>query len=303
MTETHPQVSVVVFVREIPATIEESLASLEGQECFAGIEVILADGAAVGATAALRERFPWLRHLALPGRSMPDLKAAAIRVARAPILAILDPFDAPEPGWAHEIFSALSDDAVSAVGGAVIPGGTATAANRAAYLFEYGAFNPPMPSGPTHGDLPGNNVAYRRACLAETCEDILAAEGFKKPFLHARIRERGGILVLRETMRVRHVTAHRFIPFGVRRFNYGRCFGATRWRRSPWGRRALYMGFAPLVPFILIAKHVTRALQHAENRRLLPHAGAALVGVCVFWGVGEWIGYWFGPGRSCEKVF
>ena len=301
--EEGPRVSVVVFARERVATLAETLRSLEHQERFADIEVILADGTAEGTLNDLLAGSPWIRRLRLPPGDMPTLKGHAIRAARADIVAILDPWDAAAPSWISEILDGLKDERVAAVGGAVLLNDAATAGNRVAYLFEYGACNPPLPAGPTQGDLPGNNVAYRRQILFETCGDILDRMGFNKPFCHERIRAAGYELVIRPSMQVCHLTAHRFLPFAMRRFHYGRCFGANRRRLSPRSRVAFYCVFAPIVPLLLVTRHLARAFRHPLNRRLLPRTGAALAGVCIFWGVGEWTGYWFGAGRSCDKLY
>ena len=104
-------------------------------------------------------------------------------------------------------------------------------------------------------------------------------------------------------MTVRHLTEHRFVPFAVRRFHYARCFGAIRRHLSPWPQKLLYCVFAPTVPLLLMLRHSARARRHPANRRLLRGAEPALIGICFFWGVGEWMGYWFGAGRSCEKLY
>lgn len=296
-------VSVIVFLRKYSSTVIETLASLERQELFDRIEVILADGCPGGAPPALLEKFSWLRHLSLPVGNMPALKGQAIHAARADLVAILDPTAVAPPNWINEILDGLQDDDVSAVGGSVVLEGKASAANQAAYIFEYGAFNPPIHSGPTQGDLAGNSVAYRRNVLVKGCADILGAEGFNKPFCHARIRASGGQLVVRPSIQIRHLTDYQFLPFSVKRFHYGRCFGATRLRFSPFRLRLLYRIFAPVIPPLLMVRHMANALRQPVNRRMLPRAGLALMGICTFWGVGEWAGYWFGPGRSCEKLY
>jgi len=298
-----PRVSVVVAARVPPDTTEQTLVSLAGQRRAAEIEVIIADGTEDGRMGALARRFPRTRHITLPGGNLPALKGAAIREARAELVAMLDPSDAAEPDWVDEILAAFADPGVRAVGGAVLLSGGTGTGNVAAYLFEYGAFNPPITAGDTEGDLPGNNVAYRRSALTDTCADILAAEGFSKPFFHERIRAHGGRLVIRPTMRVHHLTHYPFSAFGMRRFHYGRCFGAVRARRAPPARKALYRIFAPAVVPMLIARHLWGAASHPGNRRLLPRAALALCGVCASWGVGEWLGYWFGPGHSCQELY
>ena len=298
-----PRVSVVVAARTPPDTTGQALASLAAQRRAAEIEVIVADGSENGRMEALVRRHPGARRVAVPGGNLPELKGAAIREARGDVIAVLDPSDAADPDWIDEMLAAFADPGVSAVGGAVLLAQAGSATNVAAYLFEYGAFNPPLAAGETPDDLPGNNVAYRRSALTETCADILAAEGFNKPFFHERIRARGGRLVIRPTMRVRHLTRYSFLAFGVRRFHYGRCFGAVRLRRAAPARKALFVAFAPAVAPILIARHLRRAWSHPGNRRLLPGAALALCGVCAFWGVGEGLGYWFGPGRSCRELY
>jgi hypothetical protein len=302
-----PHLSVVIAVREVPGVLAETLQALERQEQFDRTEVILSDGSSGGIDPETLDRFEWLEYLRLPGRTLPILKGEALQAAQAPILAILDPYDEPEAGWVGEILAAMGPDGSGsdavAVGGAVLRDGSDNPGNRAAYLFEYGAFSPPVSGGPTGGDLPGNNVAYRRESILGDCADLLGEEGFNKPLFHDEIRRRGGTLFIHPRMRVRHRTTYQLKPFAVRRFHYGRCFGATRFRRSRMSRRWLYRIFALTVPPLLVFRHLARTLRHPSNRRLLPSSGLALIGICLSWGLGEAIGYWLGPGRSCSKFF
>jgi glycosyltransferase involved in cell wall biosynthesis len=301
-----PAVSVVVFARENVPTLSDSLRSLQRQTRFDDIEVILADGCGGAVLNPIAEQFPWVRRLRLAPGTMPQLKGAAIAAAQGDIVAILDPSDAAEPDWIDEILAGLADPAISAVGGAVLlptdPDAN-KAANRAAYLFEYGCFNPPLSGGITLGDLPGNNVAYRRKILINGCADILRDAGFNKPFCHARLRELGGYLLIRPSMRIHHLTRYGFFDFGLRRFHHGRCFGANRRKFGARDRRLFYRLFAPAVPALLVLRHLLRHMRHPGNRRLLSNGVPALVGICLFWGIGEWLGDWFGPGKSRELLY
>lgn len=64
----------------------------------------------------------------------------------------------------------------------------------------------------------------------------------------------------------------------------------------------LYIVGSPLVPLLLVVRHLRRCLGHAANRRLLGGATAPLVGICLSWGFGEWLGSWFGAGSSCREL-
>jgi hypothetical protein len=294
---------VVVFVREHRDACLRALRALDAQAREVPSEVLVADGSDEASDAWLLELAPRVRHLRLGPASMPVLKAAAIRAARGSIIAILDPLDVPERGWLRAIRHALmATPEAAAVGGAVLRGGSPSMGSRAGYLFEYGAFSPPFAEGRTDGDLPGNNVAYRREVLLDWCADLLEA-GFWKPFFHERIRARGGPLILDARLVVRHETDHGFWQFGLRRFHYGRCFGAMRLAAAPRRKRFLYRVAGAAVPLLLVARHTRRNLVHARNRGILLGCWPALWGICVLWGLGECLGYWRGPGRSCSRVY
>ena len=278
------------------------LEALAAQPDLAQAEVIVADGREPRGAEDFSRGRPWVRHLRLPPQTMPALKAAAIREARGELIAILDPYDLPEPGWMRETLAGMSRSDAAAIGGEVLFGGPETPANRAAYCFEYGAFTPPMTPGPTTGEMPGNNLVYRRRALVEDCGDLLGG-GFWKPFFHERISARGGFFAINPGMRVRHATSYRLGPFAARRFQYGRCFGAMRRRGAPAAQKLFFIATAPAVPFVLAWRHVRRAWTQPENRRAMPRALFALLWICFAWGLGEWMGCWFGAGRSCEQVY
>lgn len=301
MNRARPGVSVIVFVGERSSGLRACLASLARQEGIAEAEVLLADGSGGAATGFVATEYPWVRHMKLAPASMPVLKAQAIRAAAGEIVAILDSVDTAEANWLREARLGLAGGA-SAVGGAVLLEEQASMASAAAYLFEYGAFTPPITPGPTRGDLPGNNVAYRSQALLDGCGDLLR-EGFWKPFCHDRMRRQGGRFVIHPAMRVRHHARYRMREAVARFFHFGRCFGALRLVREESGRRRfLYRTLGPAVPPLLVVRHLLRALGHPCNRRLVPRAGPALAGICVAWGLGECLGTWFGAGSSCARV-
>ncbi len=303
MQEPEPRdVSVIVFVRESAASIRDTLRSLEAQEGIEAAEVIVADGSSDGTSEIVAREFPWVRHLRFEPDTMPALKGRAIQAARGSVLAILDSCDRAGPGWLREIVRGLEQSGAEAVGGEVLFEGPPGGINAAGYLFEYGAFAPPLVSGPTQGDLPGNNVAYRARVFRETCAELLPG-GFWKPFFHRRIRERGGSLHLYPAMHVHHRIRMDLGAFLLRRFHYGRCFGAMRYAAADRRRKILYLLLEPGVPLLLCWRHVRRAWGHPGNRKLLLRALPALLLLCCSWGVGEWLGTWFGSGRSCARVY
>lgn len=298
-----PRLSVVVYAGAEPASLQPTCDSLAAQSRFDAMEVIVADGSTDDRFRRQVSTLSWVRHLARPGATMPAVKAAAIEAASGELVAFVDPVDRMRPGWAQAILESFdADPLLGAIGGAVELAGDSSATDRAAYLFEYGAFEPPVRDGPAAGDLPGNNVAYRRALLAGPCAALIARLGFNKPFVHRELRRAGCRLALSSRMAVEHATHYRFGEFARRRFHYGRCFGANRMRESPRRATLALTLAAPLIPALLVSRHLWRALRRPWARRTLHRIASPLAGICLCWGCGEWLGIWTGPGRSCAEL-
>ena len=138
-----PAVSVIIFARAADEALRRSLLSLSQQDGIQEAEVLLADGTGDPRMADLADCCPSLRHLRLDPAPMPVLKGAAMRVAAGEIVAILDPGDIAEPGWLRALRQPFPEQ-IAAVGGCVTLDPSAGMTDRAAYLFEYGAFAPPL---------------------------------------------------------------------------------------------------------------------------------------------------------------
>jgi len=133
------------------------------------------------------------------------------------------------------------------------------------------------------------------------CADLLP-RGFWKPFFHQRIRGRGGIMSLTPAMRVRHGTGYTGAQVLGRFYHFGRCFGGMRPAHVSRARRLAYRLLCPVIPLQLSLRHLWRSARRQGTRRLLGSAAPMLVAICFAWGMGECVGYWLGPGRSCGKV-
>jgi len=303
-SEERPPVSVIVFAREARDSIAATLESLAAQAGIDEAEVIVADASSDGTSELIAGEFPWVRHLRLGPCTMPEGKARAIEASSGALVAVIDAVDQAAPDWLHEIregFASAAEE-VQAIGGEVSFDGEPGRANGPGYLFEYGAFAPRLEAQRTEGDLPGNNVAYRREVFDETCAELLA-DGFYKPLFHDKIRSTGGQLRIHPKMRVKHRIRSSLLSFCARRFQYGRCFGSIRLREAPSSRKWLYILFVPLVPALLSVRHFRRAWQHPTNRVLLLRCFPGLLLLCIAWGLGEWLGTWFGAGRSWTMVY
>ncbi len=298
-----PELSIILYVHDQVHAVSELLAALASDPDLARAEILVADTDSLARTSAVASsRIQGSRVFHWPQDTMQTAKAKALFLCRADLVAILDSTAVPSGPWIGSVIKAFANSATVGVAGSVEYGGIGSPGDRAAYLFEYGAFAPPIPSGSTLGDLPGNSVAYRRADLIGAAEPQLRTVGFIKPFAQARLRARGGELHLRSELRATLRSRYDLVAFARKRFHFGRCFGGRRLSelsaRKRWGLRLL--GWS--LPVLLWWRVRRRSLRHPRTRELWRGAATSVFMITAAWGFGEWLGACLGPGRSCERV-
>lgn len=315
---TASDIAVILIVRDPADTPDAVLAALAAQPEAAGFAVIVVDGRPEGALEELPEKarktlpegatqeradvVPGVVVIRAPGLNMPQLKARGVGAATAPALAFLEPKAAPAPGWAAALVRARAQTPQAALGGTVRFAGRRTAADQAAFIFEYADFSATGLASSRTRDLPGNNMVLPREALLSRCGDILIAEGLNKPFCQARLMAAGVPLRLVPDMAVAMRTTHRLAALLRSRMRYARCFGGTRAALAPAGQRWRYRLGAPVVPLLVLAKRLG-AVGRAETGSRRPGTLPALVLLCLAWALGEVAGYWCGPGRACERLY
>lgn len=300
-----PTLSVVVIVRHPQDTPDAVLAALASQTANpterAQTEIILVDGRpdAADPRVPLPDQFT---RLIRPGLNMPLLKAEGVTVARGRSVAVLEPKAVPVEGWLRAALAALAAYPDTALGGAVTVG-PCPAADRAAYAFEYSAFSLTALAHGSGTDLPGNNMVLPLIALRDLCGDILEADGLNKPFCQARLTEGGVAIVMVPEMTVQIKTQYRLGSLLASRFRYARCFGGTRAALASPRKRWVYRLGAPLVPALLLYRHLGAALRPAGHAKIGVGGLAALSALCLAWSAGEAAGSWAGPGNTCDKLY
>ena len=296
------RLSIVLIVRDPDDSPDRVVSALAGQAGIDQVELIVVDGRE---TACDERDLPANLNpivIAAPGRNMPRLKAIGVEAAQGGHIAFLEPNGIPQQGWLADVQRAIHDQPDQCYGGGVTFGARETAINVAAYMFEYREFSLDRIQAQTTSILPGNNMVIPRAALRSTCSDILESEGLNKPFCQQRLIDSGLTITLREGMTVSMAKEQQLFKFLARRFHYGRCFGGTRLSLSIPKQRMLYRIGAPAVSVLLLVKHIG-GLSKKDLKQLGVGSFLALIGICCAWGVGEGLGYWFGRGKSCSKLY
>lgn len=301
--ESLPLMSIIIMVRDPADSPDAVLVALDAQKAIGNAEIIIVDGRPDGAEPRKPASITKFKYLSIPNLNMPKLKAEGVKSANGEFVVFLEPKGVPVSGWLASLLTAVIKTPNVSVGGSVDFGGVSTSMNKAAFVFEYGAFSPDqLQSGQTH-DLPGNNMAIPRKKLVELCDDILENEGLYKPYCQQRLVEGGVSIIMEPTMSIDLHTKHKTWPFLKSRFNYARCFGASRVQFATKKQRLKFRLGAPVIPLLLIFRNFSMARRRYDLGTQDPRVLLALASICFAWGVGELIGYWCGRGSSCDNVY
>jgi len=226
-------------------------------------------------------------------------RAAAIRAARAPIVAFGEEHCFPQPGWAEALLNAHRDRA-AAVGPAMRNANPGTIVSWADLLIGYGPWLEPVERSERRY-LPGHNSSYKRAVLLEygdALDTLMEAE----TVLMWDLARRGHRLLLEPAAVAAHVNFGYWSSWVQVMFLNGRAFADTRAARWSRVRRMAFAVASPLIPFVRLMRtlgHVRRVRRGALfAARVVP---TVFVGL-VFDAAGQMAGYAAGAGVAHERL-
>jgi glycosyltransferase involved in cell wall biosynthesis len=291
-------VSVIVPSVNSYSDLKDCLQALKAQQ-DARVEIIVVDRLGFELVAAVKRDFSDI--VVIPtaaDATIPEMRAVGIRRAHAPAVAVIEDHVMVRPFWARQLLDALAEGH-DVVGGTVENAATEKLVDWAAFLCEYSAVLPPLPSGPSDW-LPGNNVIYRREILKKF--DAVLDEGKWENRLHDAMHADGITLIMRPDIVADHKMHYTFGLYMEQRYLYSRSYAGARIKDAPMSRR-LMMGAAafalPPLVFIRVVKNIVSKRKHLGYLiKSLP----MLVAFAGSWGAGEIVGYWFGGGNALSKV-
>ena len=287
MTPVSVPVSVIVAnVCPDEAAIAPGLAAL-GRELRGEDEVVWVDGVGLAPSA------PRMVHVDGAGEaSRGPLYARGLAAARHPFVAFTDSRTELQPGWRHALDEAFAAGA-DVVGGPVLPGSRASMADAAGFLVEYGVHAAPPWVGAS-GDVSANNVAYRRARLAEV---LAPGEPVWKSVVDERLAARGSPPVLVPGMRVVSRKRYGWADVGRVRVAHGRLYSGQRAGDRAWPARLAAAAGCAALPALAYARLAARVAGAPELRALLLRSTPAVLVALAAWSAGEAWGWLAGEGR------
>jgi hypothetical protein len=295
-----PALSVIVLVPDRLESVAQTLESLRAQDIRAQMELVfVAPVANLEIDAETRAAFARIQVVhCLEWRSTAASRIAGIRVAAAPVVAMVEDHCFPAPGWASALVRAHREP-WAAVGPAMLNANPRSVLSWVNLAIEYGPWLWPIARGPV-GHVPGHNSSYKRDRLLEF-GDRLEALFEAESVLHWELQRGGHQVAMEPDARSRHQNFAQFWPTLGLRFHGGRHFAANRALDWPLARRLAYAVAWPLIPLLRTARTLGH-MRRAAPRRVTPAFVAMLLLMLVADALGEATGYAWGHGNSVERL-
>lgn len=287
-TSGPPSVSVIVASELEEGHVRRCLASLMPQARRWHAEVIVAQGVRPLKVAWLQTEFPDVRVLHVrPGQSIPELRYAGLAHARGDIVAMTEASALFPDGWLQEVIQAHLEG-FDAVGGPIDPDPAFNLTNWAAHLCEYGRYMSPVRDGPGQ-DFSGFNASYRRSLVAQ-CEESIRCR-YWETVLHQEVKLMGGVLALRNGMRLINTRRYSIREFVRQRFTYGRDYGRVRAGRIPLVAHLGLLLLTGGLPLLMLCRYARWIVARRLPWRRAAVAWPLLTLFAAAWSLGEWWGY------------
>ena len=273
-------ISVVMPIRNEERHLEESVASVLGQDYPGEIELVLAVGPSRDRTRQIAERMaaadPRITVIPNPSGRIPSALNAAIKASRHSVVARLDGHALLPPGYLRTAMATLEQTGADDVGGIMAAEGVTLFERAVAWAMTSPAgvgaarFHTGGQPGPADTVYLG---VYRRAAIERVGgydENYQRAEDWE---MNHRIRLAGGLIWFQPALRVTYRPRASIRTLGAQYFHYG------RWRRVVARQHAGTINpryLAPPLAVLAMAAGIIIGLAGPGRWRLAALAGGRL---------------------------
>jgi len=267
-----PDISVVLIIDRLRDRAGAAVHSVLAQDSDKRIEVILVDCAAGRMDPLPASADPRVKVVAgSVGLTFGRLRAEAVRVAGAPLVAFLEEHCMARPGWLEALVRAHRHG-WKAIGPEIRNGNPQSWVSRALAQAFWRSWLHPAVSGEIDL-LPGHNSAYDRELLltlGSELDDLMQVD----LVLQRRLQQMGHRLYLEAEASVEHLNETTLGAAFGSYFHWNRLFGAARAAQPDWpaSRRVVWALASPLVPWIRLARWI-REVATGHRRRFLMSLG------------------------------
>ncbi len=288
-TDQRPELSIVFATPEGDRDLGAALAALAVTLADEPHVELLLVGSGQPTPVTIPPAWTIRRYPTEAGMLVPDQWGVGLRGAEGELIAFLTPDVHLLPGWWPAVRGAIADRGVAGAAGAIDLAPPA-AASAGVYLARYSAFLPLGDGQPVARlDLPGEATLYRRALLLEY-PDLVRA-GFWEVGFHRRLVADGRQLMFFPQALAIYSSKSRVVATMQQRWRHATLYGFERVSSRQVSRVTLLLR-SPVVPLLLIARAVRRAVGSPAGRRALLRGLVPMALYSAAWASGEAVGGW-----------
>jgi len=301
-----PDISIVLAIVDGGDALRKCLGALASQTGGHSIEVIVPYDQLSREAAEIITEFPDFHFLDLgivAGGMVPqnalDLhrfwdvrRAEGIKVARGRLIGLVEDRGIPARDWTTSVVELQARTGAAAVGGCA-DNGYDTIWNWAIHICDFGRYMAPVSTGEADF-LSATNVCYQADQLHELRP--LYEHRFYEPSIHAALQAAGHKMILSDRPRTTEYRPR--IPttkLALEWFHWGRKYARIRTSEISLGLRIFRAAVTPLLPFVLLFRHLGVQRQKQIYLRKFWLASPLIFLIVSMWALGELIGYFQGP--------
>jgi hypothetical protein len=300
--EHRPDLSVVLITPDTFETIRRTTTCIARQSANGRVELVIIapESATIDVDQDLVAPLAGVQVVRLPSVTPTGpARAAAIRAARAPVVAFAEEHCFPDASWAAALIEAHRGDH-AAVGPAMHNANPETIVSWADFLVGYGPWAAPISRREVEY-LPGHNSSYKRDALLaydDKLDELMEAE----TVVMWDLRSKGKRLLLEPAAFTAHMNFGRWRSWLAVMFFNGRAFADTR--ASQWSapKRLAFVVASPLIPLVRLVRTIGHARRVGRGPGFLAKVVPTIaVGLTVD-AIGQMAGYAAGAGDAHEKM-
>ena len=289
-----PEISIVIPSYRPGGQLARLLVSLRSQTLRSPKEILVVDSSPEPPGRGLTERFPEVRFVHLPRRTLPGkARTVGVGLARGKTVFFIDTDCVADPDWLARLMAAIRAGHAMA-GGSVLNGTPGSAVGTAEYLLEFNETNPGMPRREVRA-VPSCSLAVERRIFREVggFPDFMKGED---TIFCERVVQRGHTLLFVPEAKITHWNRTEMGRYLKNQVALGEGSMETRRRTARHGQ--FLLRFPMLVAFIPAYRSIAVAGRFLRSDRKLfagfvLHYPLILLGLLAF----TW-GFIRGPHRS-----
>lgn len=301
MPDSQPSLTAALIVGVERTRAAKALRSILYQNVIDQMEVLVIDCVPPGTPPMQGCDHPTVRVLRVtPPALFGEMRALAVREARAPIIAFLEEHCLAMTGWAEALLKAHQEP-WAAVGGEVYNANGGVGFSNITHLSSYFDW---LPGGARRemSMLPGHNTSYKRDILLRydaNLHNLLMAE----TILQWRLTEDGYRLLFEPAARFAHNNESRPKSW-LTYYYWSRYLGAVRVAEFNWPKwkRLAYAVLSPLSPWVRTIRLLVTLIRKHPNRLWTYFCNLPLMVIGLHFAVfGQAVGVLLGPGDIALK--